>query len=94
MNRQTKREMKKQEERRRTPSPRAAAAQQKRERTKPRQFIKEVFAEMQKVNWPNRREVLSYSTVVLVSAVVIAVIIAGMDFTFANGVLALFGVEV
>ncbi|MGH2778172.1 MAG: preprotein translocase subunit SecE [Actinomycetota bacterium] len=37
---------------------------------------------------------MSYSTVVLVSAVVIAVIIAAMDYVFTQGVLALFGVDI
>ncbi|MGH2827442.1 MAG: preprotein translocase subunit SecE [Actinomycetota bacterium] len=94
MNRQYKREMKKQEGKKRAPSPRPSGAPQKKERTKPRQFLKEVAGEMQKVNWPTRKEVVSYSTVVLVSAVVIAVIIAAMDYVFTQGVLALFGVEI
>ncbi|MGH2752683.1 MAG: preprotein translocase subunit SecE [Actinomycetota bacterium] len=94
MNRQYKREMKKQEGKKRAPAPRPAAAQQKRQRTKPRQFVKEVIAELQKVNWPTRTEIMSYSTVVLVAAMVIAVLIAGMDFVFTKAVLALFGVDI
>jgi preprotein translocase subunit SecE len=93
VNRQYKREMKKQEGKKRAPSPRPAAAQQKRQRTKPRQFVREVVGELQKVNWPSRTEVVSYSTVVLVSALALALIIAGMDFVFTKGVLALFGVD-
>jgi preprotein translocase subunit SecE len=93
VNRQYKREMKKQEAKKRAPSPRPAAAQQKRQRTKPRQFTKEVVAELQKVNWPSRSEVVSYSTVVLVSAIALALVIAGMDYVFTKGVLALFGVD-
>jgi len=91
VNRQYKREMKKQEGKKRAPTPRPAAAQQKRQRTKPRQFAKEVIAELQKVNWPSRSEVVSYSTVVLVSAVALALVIAGMDYVFTKGVLVLFG---
>jgi preprotein translocase subunit SecE len=93
VNRQYKREMKKQEGKKRAPSPRPAAAQQKRQRTRPRQFAKEVIAELQKVNWPSRSEVVSYSTVVLVAAVALAVVIAGMDYVFTKGVLVLFGVD-
>ncbi|MGH2699944.1 MAG: preprotein translocase subunit SecE [Actinomycetota bacterium] len=85
--------MKKQEGKKRAPSPRPVAAQQKRQRTRPRQFVKEVVAELQKVNWPTRSEVVSYSTVVLVSAIALAIVIAGMDFVFTKGVLALFGVD-
>jgi preprotein translocase subunit SecE len=91
VNRQYKREMKKQEGKKRAPAPRPAAAQQKRQRTKPRQFAKEVISELQKVNWPSRSEVVSYSTVVLVAAIALAVVIAGMDYVFTKGVLVLFG---
>jgi preprotein translocase subunit SecE len=91
VNRQYKREMKKQEGKKRAPAPRPAAAQQKRQRTKPRQFAKEVISELQKVNWPSRNEVVSYSTVVLVSAIALALVIAGMDYVFTKGVLVLFG---
>ncbi len=66
MNRQTKRAMKKQEEQRKAPTPKAAAAPHK-ERTKPRQFVKEVVAELRKVNWATRQEVFGYTMVVLVS---------------------------
>ena len=95
MNRQTKRLMKKDEERRKTaPRPvRAPGAPTKRERTKPLQFFREVVAELRKVAWPTRKEVFSYSLVVLVSSVIIAAVIFGMDFVFTKGVLALFGIE-
>jgi len=94
VNRQYKREMKKQEGKKRAPAPRPAAAQQKRQRTRPRQFAKEVVGELQKVNWPTRTEVISYSTVVLVAAVALAIVIAGMDYVFTQAVLALFGVDI
>lgn len=93
MNRQYKREMKKQEARRKAPQVRPAAGAQKRERTKPRQFVKEVAAELQKVNWPTRQEVVSYTTVVLVAVVVIALVIAAFDYVFTQAVLELFGVD-
>jgi preprotein translocase subunit SecE len=89
--------MKKQEaQRKKAPRPVAkpGGAPAKRERTKPRQFIKEVIAELQKVAWPTRQEVVAYSIVVLVSSVVIAAIIFAMDYVFTRGVLELFGVNV
>lgn len=96
MNRQTKRAMKKQEEQKKAPVRPTAKAQAAagRERTKPRQFIKEVFAELKKVAWPSRKEVIGYSIVVLVSVIIIAALIFGMDFVFTKAVLALFGVQV
>ncbi len=95
MNRQYKRAMKKQEGQQRKPPrpvPKAAGAPtSRRERTKPRQFVREVIAELQRVNWPTRQEVVAYSIVVLVSVVVIAALISAMDFVFTKAVLALFG---
>jgi preprotein translocase subunit SecE len=88
--------MKKQEGQRKPPRPvpsKAPGAPAKKERTKPRQFLREVIAELQRVNWPTRQEVVAYSVVVLVSVVVIATLISGMDFVFTKAVLALFGVE-
>ena len=76
------------------PNPKAAAlAGQKKERTKPRQFLKEVIAELKKVAWPSRQEVVAYSTVVLIATIVIAAIIFAMDFVFTKGVFVLYGVE-
>jgi preprotein translocase subunit SecE len=98
MNRQYKRMMKKQEASRKAavtrPPTKATGAPAKRERTKPRQFVREVVAELQKVAWPTRQEVVAYSIVVLVSVVVIAALIFGMDYVFTKAVLALFGVEI
>lgn len=94
MNRQYKRLMKKQESQRaQRPVVRPPSAAQKKERTKPRQFAKEVFAELGKVAWPTRQEVVAYSTVVLVAVIVIAAMIFGMDFVFTEAVLRLFGVD-
>jgi preprotein translocase subunit SecE len=97
VNRQYKRAMKKQEaQRQKAPRPqvKAAGAPTKKERTKPRQFFREVVAELKKVAWPTRQEVVSYSIVVLVSTIVIAALIFGMDFVFAKAVFSLFGVEI
>ena len=99
MNRQYKRAMKKDEAQKqkkavqRSPRQAAVAASNKKERTKPRQFGKEVVAELKKVAWPTREEVIAYSIVVLVSVVVIGAVIFGMDFVFTKAVLALYGVE-
>jgi preprotein translocase subunit SecE len=97
VNRQYKRMMKKEQQRKAAaprPQVKAPGAPQRRERATPRQFLREVVTELQKVAWPTRQEVVSYSVVVLVSAVVIAALIFVMDYVFTQGVLALFGVEV
>lgn len=96
MNRQYKRLMQKEEAKKRAggrPPVKAAGPPQKRERTKPRQFIKEVIAELKKVAWPTRQETIAYSIVVLVSVIFIAALIFAMDFVFTEAVLALFGVD-
>lgn len=95
MNRQYKRAMKKQEEAQKKPArpqPKTPG-QPGRERTKPRQFVREVIAELKKVAWPTRQEVFAYSVVVLVSVVIITTLIFGMDFVFGKAVLTLFGVD-
>jgi preprotein translocase subunit SecE len=94
VNRQYKRLMKKEEEQRKKGGPRMpATAPVNKERTKPRDFIREVLAELKKVAWPTRKEVVAYSTVVFVSVCVIAALIFGMDYVFAKGVLVLYDVE-
>ena len=97
MNRQYKRMMKKEEERKKgaaRPQVKAPSAATKKERTKPTQFFKEVVAELKKVAWPTRPEVVAYSTVVLVASIVVAVVIFGMDYVFTKAILSLYGVEV
>ena len=98
MNRQHKRMMKREEQRKaaapRQPKPvKTAGAPSTKQRTSPRQFIGEVGTELGKVAWPTREEVVAYSLVVLVAVVVIAALIAAMDFVFAKAVLALFGID-
>lgn len=56
-------------------------------------FIREVIAELRKVIWPTRKELITYTGVVIVFVVAMASIIALLDFVFARGVLAIFGGE-
>lgn len=63
----------------------AAAAQGVRsERTKPAQFVREVRAELRKVTWPTRDEVIRLSIVVLVTLVVFTALVFGLDTLFAE----------
>jgi preprotein translocase subunit SecE len=97
VNRQYKRMMQREQQRKAAaprPQVKAPGAPTKRERATPRQFVREVIAELQKVAWPTRQEVVSYSVVVVVAVVFIAAIIFVMDLVFTKAVLALFGVEV
>jgi preprotein translocase subunit SecE len=54
-------------------------------------FYRQVIAELRKVIWPTRRELITYTTVVITFVTVVAIIVAGFDLIFAKGVLAVFG---
>lgn len=54
-------------------------------------LYREVAAEMRKVIWPTRRELISYSTVVLVFVTAMVLLVAGLDYVFTKVVLAVFG---
>jgi len=60
------------------------------ERTKPKEFVKEVRSELRKVKWPTREEVLNYSLIVFILVTLLTASIALMDYLFGAGVLALF----
>ena len=67
---------------------RAAETRQKRSL---RRFLREVVAELRKVIWPGRRELITYTFVVIVFVAFIVALVAGLDLLFAQGVLAVFG---
>jgi preprotein translocase subunit SecE len=60
------------------------------QRTKPMQFVREVRVELKKVAWPTRGEVINYSTVVLVTLILLIGLILALDYTFSKSVLFLF----
>ncbi|MGY1770626.1 preprotein translocase subunit SecE [Blastococcus sp. SYSU D00813] len=77
------------------PAGRAAAGrargQEARQRRSLRRFLREVVAELRKVIWPGRRELITYTTVVIVFVSFMVALVAGLDLLFAQGVLAVFG---
>ena len=95
MNRQMKR-MQERQERRAKASPaerreaattsarRSAAPTEKKKRAGARQFLKEVRQELRKVDWPSRRELISYTVVVLVTVIVMTSLVFGLDFVFSK----------
>ncbi len=54
-------------------------------------FYKQVVAELRKVIWPTRRELLTYTAVVLVFVLFMVAVVSAFDFVFSQGVLAVFG---
>ncbi len=54
-------------------------------------FIRQVVAELRKVIWPTRKELIAYTTVVVFFVLVMAGLIAAFDYVFTRGVLFIFG---
>ena len=54
-------------------------------------FYRQVVAELRKVIWPTRRELVTYTTVVLVFVSVLAAFVALLDLGFGRLVLKVFG---
>ena len=54
-------------------------------------FIRQVFSELRKVVTPTRRELFSYTAVVLVFVVIMMALVAGLDFGFGWLVNLVFG---
>ncbi len=54
-------------------------------------FIRQVFGELKKVVTPTRRELLSYTGVVLVFVVIMMAIVSLLDWVFGLGVVWVFG---
>jgi preprotein translocase subunit SecE len=70
---------------------RRAAVQEKRKRTGARQFLKEVRQELGKVDWPTRRELISYTIVVLVTVTVLTAFVFGLDSIFTRFIFDVLG---
>ncbi|WP_433601184.1 preprotein translocase subunit SecE [Nocardia sp. CA-135953] len=54
-------------------------------------FLREVVAELRKVIWPNRKQMVTYTSVVLVFVIFMVAFISGLDLAFIKGVNWLFG---
>ncbi|MBL7496098.1 preprotein translocase subunit SecE [Frankia sp. CNm7] len=62
-----------------------------RRRTSPLRFYREVVAELRKVVYPSRTELITYVVVVLVFVSVMTAIVASLDFGLTKLVLLVFG---
>jgi preprotein translocase subunit SecE len=60
-------------------------------RTTPALFVRQVVAELRKVIWPTRHELITYTTVALTFVVVMAVIVSLLDLGFYHLVTAVLG---
>jgi len=59
--------------------------------TNGRRYLREVAAEMRKVVWPTRNELVTYTGVVLVFVTVMIALVFALDYVIGQGVLAVFG---
>jgi preprotein translocase subunit SecE len=78
----------------RGPAPERAARPKgpaKQDRTTPVQFVREVRDELRKVVWPTRKELVTYTTSALIFILVMVGIVVGLDYSFTQLVLHLFG---
>ncbi len=54
-------------------------------------FYRQVIAELRKVIWPTRKELVTYTSVVIVFVLVVIAYVTVLDFGFSKGILAIFG---
>ena len=54
-------------------------------------FLRQVVAELRKVIWPTRKELIAYTIVVVVFVIAMAGIVAALDYVFTQVVLFIFG---
>ena len=54
-------------------------------------YLKQVVGELRKVIWPNRKQMITYTAVVLAFLVFMVALVAGADFGFARLVMLVFG---
>ena len=56
-----------------------------------RKYFREVVAELRKVIWPNRKQMVTYTAVVLIFVIFMVALISGVDLGFVKGIDWLFG---
>ncbi len=54
--------------------------------TKVQNFVGEVIAEMKKVSWSTRQELIDSTLIVIFSSLILGFFVAGIDVVFAKGI--------
>ncbi len=62
----------------------------KETRTSPLTFFRQVIAELRKVVWPTRPQVVNYFFVVLVFVLIMMAIVSALDYGFGKAMFAVF----
>jgi preprotein translocase subunit SecE len=68
-----------------------SGAAAKRDRTSPALFIRQVAAELRKVIWPTRNELVTYTVAALVFVVIMSTIVLTLDYGFTKLMFWVFG---
>lgn len=53
------------------------------------QFVKEAKVELEKVNWPSKKQTINYTLIVIGISIVLAIFLGGLDFIFESSLKAL-----
>jgi preprotein translocase subunit SecE len=56
-----------------------------------RRFLREVRAEMKRVSWPTREQLVAFTVVTLITSTVLTLFIFGLDIFFKDGLLYFLG---
>lgn len=56
-----------------------------------RLFVRQVIVELRRVVWPTRKQVTTYTGVVLVFVIALSALVSVFDFIFGRVILAIFG---
>ena len=54
-------------------------------------FYRQVIAELRKVIWPTRKELVTYASVVIVFVSIVIAYVTVLDFGFSKAILGIFG---
>ncbi len=68
-----------------------SGAAAKRDRTSPALFTRQVVAELRKVIWPTRKELVTYTAVALVFIIIMSAIVLALDYGFTKLMFWIFG---
>ncbi|MBX6385833.1 MAG: preprotein translocase subunit SecE [Microbispora sp.] len=71
--------------------PSKPTGEKKAKRTSPALFYRQVVAELRKVIWPRRHDLITYTAVVLVFVLIMVGLVFGIDTLLGKAVLWLFG---
>jgi preprotein translocase subunit SecE len=68
-----------------------SGAANKRDRTSPALFSRQVAAELRKVIWPTRNELVTYTTAALAFIIIMSAIVLSLDYGFTKLMFWIFG---